>query len=234
MTHNSSVNFKVILFLFWTKGSHQSSNFDIFKCSSENLPNFSNLFSNHKSVFLQNFHISSESWKITPLYFFSSNNIYFAQKEPIKVKIFETFECSGQNLSNSFCQFWSDKSILSKFCIALQFHERWLLYTVLAQTIYILLKRIPLKWKSLRLSSARVKICQISHDNLKWQVNSSSNFASFFMVMTHNSSVDFKLILFLLWIKGPRQNPYLETFKYSSENLPYCSCHFPNHKSVFL
>ena len=36
-----------------------------------------------------------------------SNDIYFAQKEPIKVKIFETFECSGQNLSNSLCQFWN-------------------------------------------------------------------------------------------------------------------------------
>ena len=125
-----------------------------------------------KSVFLQILHHSSMSWEITPLYFFSSNNIYFVQKEPIKVKIFETFECSvkicqipyanfettkvnsypnfvslfsfmkdnfyvlfssnnryfaqkepikenifetfeypGQNLSNSLCQFWNDKSI---------------------------------------------------------------------------------------------------------------------------
>ena len=47
---------------------------------------------------------SSVSWNITPLYFFSSNNLLFAQKEPIKVNIFETFECSGQNLSNSFFQ----------------------------------------------------------------------------------------------------------------------------------
>ena len=68
---------------------------------------------------------------------------------------------------------------------------------------------------------------------LKWQVNSSSNFVSFFIFMTHNSSVDFKLILFLLWIKGSHQNPNSETFNCSSENLPY-SCHFPNHKSVFL
>ena len=37
------------------------------------------------------------SWKITPLYFFSSSNIHFAQKEPIKMKIFESFKCSGQN-----------------------------------------------------------------------------------------------------------------------------------------
>ena len=42
---------------------------------------------------------------------------------------------------------------------------------------------------------------------LKWHVNSSSNFASLFIVMIHNSYVDFKLILFLLWIKGPHQNP---------------------------
>ena len=28
-----------------------------------------------------------KSWKITPLYFFRSNVIYFAQKEPIKVEI---------------------------------------------------------------------------------------------------------------------------------------------------
>ena len=52
------------------------------------------------------------SWKITPLYFFSSNNIYFAQKEAIKKKIFETYECSGENFSNFLCQFWNDKSIL--------------------------------------------------------------------------------------------------------------------------
>ena len=44
MTHNSSANFKVIPFLLWMKGSHQSPNFDTFKCSGKNLPNFSNLF----------------------------------------------------------------------------------------------------------------------------------------------------------------------------------------------
>ena len=43
--------------------------------------------------------------------FFSSNIVYFVQKKPIKVKIYEIFECSGQNLSNSSCQFWTDKSI---------------------------------------------------------------------------------------------------------------------------
>ena len=111
MTHNSSINFKVIPFLLWTKESHQSPNFESFKNSGENLPNFSCHFPNHKSVFLQNLHNSSMSWKINFLYFCSSNNIYLAQKESINVKIFETFECSGQNSSNSFSQFWKYKSI---------------------------------------------------------------------------------------------------------------------------
>ena len=60
---------------------------------------------NDKSIPLKILYLSSVSCKITPPYFVSSNNIYFTQKEPIKVKIFETFECSGQNLSNSLCQF---------------------------------------------------------------------------------------------------------------------------------
>ena len=110
MTHNSSVNFKVIHFLLWAKGSHQSSSFDTFRWSGGNLPNSCH-FPSNRSVFLQILHHSSMSWKVTPPYFFSSNSIYVAQKEPIKVKIFETFECSDKNMSNSLCQFWNDKSI---------------------------------------------------------------------------------------------------------------------------
>ena len=43
-------------------------------------------FCKHKSDFLQILHQSSLSWKITPLYFFSSKITYFAQKEPVKFK----------------------------------------------------------------------------------------------------------------------------------------------------
>ena len=109
MTHNSTVNLKLIHFLLWTKGSYQSFNFDTFECSGENLQNSSCHFPSNKSVFLQILHNSSVPWKITSLYFFSSNNIYFGQKEPIKMKIFRTFfECSGQNLSNFLCQSWNN------------------------------------------------------------------------------------------------------------------------------
>ena len=85
--------------------------FETFECSGQNLSNSLCQFWNNKSIPLQILYPSSVSWKITPLYFFSSNNIYFAQKKPIKLKILETYECSGQNLSNSLCQFWNDKSI---------------------------------------------------------------------------------------------------------------------------
>ena len=48
---------------------------------------------------------------------------------------------------------------------------------------------------------------------LNSQVNSSSNFASFFILMRHNSLVNFKLIHFLFWIKGPNKSPKFYTFE---------------------
>ena len=85
--------------------------FETFERSSQNLSNFWRQFWNDKSISLQFLYPSSVSWKITPPYFFSSKRIDFAQKEALKVKTFETFECLGQNLSNSLRQFWNDKSI---------------------------------------------------------------------------------------------------------------------------
>ena len=101
--------------------------------------------------------------------------------------------------------------------------------------LYTLVTRSPLlKRKLFRLSTARVKICQIPHVNLKGRVNSSSISLSFLIVMTHNFFVSFKLIYFLLWTKESHKSPNFETFKCCSENLPYSSCHSPNHKSAFL
>ena len=85
--------------------------FETFECSGQISSNFLCQFWNDKSIPLQIVYPSSVSWKITPLYFLTSNNIYFAQKESIKMKIFETFECACQNLSNFLCQFWNDKLI---------------------------------------------------------------------------------------------------------------------------
>ena len=68
--------------------------------------------------------------------------------------------------------------------------------------------------KFFRYSSARVKIHQIPH------------VMSFFIVITHDCSVNFKLINFLLWTKGSHQSPNFDTFECSGENLPNSSCQF--------
>ena len=111
MIHNSPVNFKFIHILLLIKVSHKSPNFETFECSGKDLPNSSCHFPNGKLVFLQVLNHFSVSWNKTPLSFFRSIIIFFFQKEPIEVQIFQTFECSCQNLSNSSCQFWNDKSV---------------------------------------------------------------------------------------------------------------------------
>ena len=82
--------------------------------------------------------------------------------------------------------------------------------------------------------SVWVKIRQIVVPILKRGVHSSSNFVSFYIVMIDNSSLNFKIIHFLFWINGFHQSLNFETFKWSGENLPYSSRHFPNYKSLFF
>ena len=122
MTKNSPVNFKLIHFLLWIKESHQSTNFETFKCSRESFPNSSCNFWKQKSVFLQILHQYSVPSNITPLYFLSWSIIYFGQKQLSKGKIFEIFVCLGQSLLNSSCQFWTSQ-FLFKFCIVLYCHN---------------------------------------------------------------------------------------------------------------
>ena len=173
MTHNPTVNFKIIPVLLLTKGSHQSPNFDTFKCSGENLPNLSCHFPSKKSVFIQILHHSSMSWKITPLYFFSSNNVYSAQKRPIKVKIFETFECSGQNFSNSLCQSWNNKSIPLRILYpSLVLWKIILLHFFSSNNIYFAQKE-PIKVKIFETFKCSVQnlsnsFCQSSNDKSRF------------------------------------------------------------------
>ena len=69
---------------------------------------------------------------------------------------------------------------------------------------------------------------------LKWQVTSFSNFALFFIVMTRNFIVIFKVIHFILWIKRSYKSPNFDSFRWSAENLLNIWCHFSNSKLVFL
>ena len=105
--------------------------FETFECSGQNLSNSLCQFWNNKSITVQTLYPSSVSWKRTPLYFYSSKNIYFAPKEPIKIKTLETFKCSGQNSSNSSCQLWNNKSlplqVLRNSSLSWQINSLWIL-----------------------------------------------------------------------------------------------------------
>ena len=104
----------------------------------------------------------------------------------------------------------------------------------LAQTLYTLVKGANLRAIFFYFRVFESKFFKFLMSVLKWQVDSSSNFASFLIVMTYNSSVNFKLMHFLLWTKVSHQGPNFDTFKSPGENLPNFSCHFSNLKSVFL
>ena len=64
---------------------------ETFECSGQILSTFLGQFWNDESIPPQISYPSLVSWKITPVYLFSSKNIYFARKEPIKIKVLETF-----------------------------------------------------------------------------------------------------------------------------------------------
>ena len=123
MTNNFSANFNVMPLLLCTKRPHQSPNFNTIKCSGENLPISSSLFSNHKSFFLQNLHISSVSWQITRLYFCSSNNIDFGQRSQLKHKVFRLSSARVKIYQVPHANFKTKSQFLFNFCIILHWHD---------------------------------------------------------------------------------------------------------------
>ena len=123
-------------------------------------------------------------------------------------------------------QFWNDKSIPSQFCISLQFHEILFICSFLAQTIYTLLKRSLLKWKFLRLSSARVKFCQIPSANFE----TTCRFLSKFFI-----SFQFHERLFLCTFLAQRIQTLLkrspvkwEILRHSSAWVKFCQVPYTN------
>ena len=125
ITHNSSVNFKVIHFLLWAKGSHESSNFDTFECSGQNLPNSSCHFPSNKSIFLQILHHSSISWKITPLYFLAQTIYTLLKRNPLNWKPLRLLSAHQVKICQiPYVNFETASQFLYKFCIPLQCHER--------------------------------------------------------------------------------------------------------------
>ena len=236
--HHSSMSWKITPLYFFSSSNIYFAQkelikvkiFETFECSGQNLLISVCQFWNDKSIPLQILYPSSVSWKITPLYFFSSNNIYFAQKEPIKMKIFETFECSGQNLSNSLCQFWNYKliplQVLHPSSVSWKITP---LYFFSSNNIYFAQKE-PIKMKIFETSKCLGQNLSNSPCQL-W------NHKSVPLQILYNSSLSWQIIplwilssnFFKFGLKYPIKIPILSALE---KKLPYSSCHFPNHRSV--
>ena len=198
MRHNNSVLFHLKL---WP---HQSTIFQTSQCCNESSPNSSCHFWNHKVRIYSKFALLSVSWKIAPLYFCSSNLADFRQNEAIKNK-FSHFSELGENSPNSSCNIWNHKSVFFNF----QHHSSvsWeiTLLCFFGWNFIWFGQKGPSKVQILRLSSVESKFVKLFMSYFKAQVSSSSNFASFFSVMTHNSSV-------LFWRKHKERNPSKSKF----------------------
>ena len=168
ITYILPLNLQPMHFLRWTKGSRENTNFDTFKYSGEDFAKFLMSFCKRQVRFSSNFASHSSVTKYNSS-FFSSNTTYFGQKQPNKVYIFETFEFSSHYSLNSLCQFLNDKLILLQIFIILQCHYLQLLFKFVAHAFSTLDKRIP--------------------SFSKPQVSFSSNFAPFFGIIRHNSSI---------------------------------------------
>ena len=172
------------------------------------------------------------SWKIPPLYFFSLNKIYFAQKKPIKVKILKLSSAQIKICQIPYVSFETTSRFLSKFCIPLQFHERLLLCTFLSQTIYTLLKRSALKWKFLRLDCSGQNLSNFLCQFWSWFLSYiwiPLQFHERWLLCTIISSNN---IYFAQ--KEPIKMKIFETFKCSGQNSSNSSCQLWNDKSVPL
>ena len=150
----------------------------ILKRKINSSPNFVSLFSFIKD-------------NSPPLYFVAQIIYTLLKRSLLKWKFLRLSNAQVKICQISYVNFETTSRSLSKFCILLQFHERYLLCTFLAQKIYPLLERSPLKWKFLRLSSAHVKICQIPYANFETTSRFLSKFISLFNFMKDNSSALF-------------------------------------------
>ena len=165
--------------------------FETFECSGQILSNSLCQFWNDESIHLQILYPSSVSWKITSLYFLAQTIYSLLVRSPLKGKSLRFLSPQVKVCQISYASFETMSRFLSKLCIPLQFYERWLLSTFLAQAIYTLLKRSTLKWKFLRLSSAQIKI----------RLNSSFQFCndkSIPLQILHHSSLSWHITP--LWI----------------------------------
>ena len=144
-------------FLLWTKGSHENTNFDIFKCSDENLLNSSCHFPNHKSVFLQILHDSSVSWNILPCTFLCQMLYTLHKRDQSKCKFFRLFSARIK-IHQVLVIFEKKTSFSSNFALLFDImrHNSSILY--LSETLYTFSKSSLSKYKFGEISPEQLKV----------------------------------------------------------------------------
>ena len=119
-----------------------------------------------------------------------------------------------------------------KIYITPHYHERQLLCTFVAQTIYTLVTRRQLKKTFFDFLSALVKFCEV-HVNFKMTCQFLFNFCIILHCHDTRLHCKFKAHTFSTWTKGSYQSSNFDTSDCSGENLQN-SCQFPSNKSIFL
>ena len=162
--HHLSVSWHIIPLKFSSrnitlrvKRAHQSTNFQIFECFDESLPNSSCQFWNHKAKVYSNF--ASLFSVFSPLYFLSQNFILWT-KTAHRNEIFRLLSGLVKLYQIPYVMFGTTSQFLFKLFINLQCHEK-VFCTFLAETVHDLDKRSPSKCKISELSTAHVKFHQI-------------------------------------------------------------------------
>ena len=136
--NNSSWNITL-----WAKRAHQSTNFQIFECFNESLPNSSCQFWNHKVKVYSNF--ASLFSVISPLYFLSQTFILWT-KTAHQNEIFRLLSGLVKIYQILYVMLVTTSQFLFKLFITLQCHEK-VFCTFLAETVHDLDKRSPSKCK---------------------------------------------------------------------------------------
>ena len=131
-------------FLLWTKGSHENTNFDTFKCSDENLPNSSCHFPNHKSVFLQILHDSSVSWNMLLCTFLGQTLYTLHKRDQSKCKFFRLFSARIK-IHQILVIFETKNKFFLKFCTTLWYHETYFLHTFFSWNFIYFQQKYPIK-----------------------------------------------------------------------------------------
>ena len=145
---------------------------------------------------------SDKQWKVQWTTFVQK--ILFLQLNHIEDLSNITFNYLCENSPNSLCHY--------ETIIHFSGHNSSVLF--FCSNITYFLQKQHTEVQMLWLATARIKIRKIPHVIFQQKLRFSSNFASLFSVIRHNSSVLFHLNLYMLWRKAVHQSANLEINKW--------------------